>query len=366
MTRSHVVRPEITTLRGIACVALVAYHVIGPTSVSGMHLPDSSLWHHAMNALDFLRMPIFAVIAGYVYASRRVDRASLGRFIKGKFMRLAIPLVFMTAVMVALRYAAYGDAISLATALTSHYQHLWFLQSLLIIFVLIALCDSFARLSSKGLAVVALTTLAVSESLTFPNTLSLNGVVYLAPLFLFGIVLREEPALLGKPQIRVGIWFVAVGLLLQQAAPLLGGAEVPRSSLAAALCGCGAAYVLVATCPRIALFEKVGAYSYTIYLWHSVAAAAARETLEHFVALPTVVAFTVLMAIGIIVPIAIHLSVRHIPVLATLMAGLRSPSVPSSASSKFAEPRVGVLLARSANDNSAGTSRAPSGQARTR
>jgi len=201
---------------------------------------------------------------------------------------------------------------------------------------------------------------------SYPAWIALNGVVYLAPLFLFGIMLREEPALLGKPQIRVGVWFVAVGLLLQQAAPLLGGAEVPRSSLAAALCGCGAAYVLFATCPRIALFEKVGAYSYTIYLWHSVAAAAARETLEHFVALPTVVAFTVLMAIGIIVPIAIHLSVRHIPVLATLMAGLRSPSLPSSASSKFAEPRVGVLLARSANDNSAGTSRAPSGQARTR
>jgi peptidoglycan/LPS O-acetylase OafA/YrhL len=272
----------------------------------------------------------------------------------------------MTAVMVLLRHAAYGTTISLGTALTSHYQHLWFLQSLLIIFVLIAFCDSYARLSSKGLAVVALTTLAVSQALPFPNTLSVNGVVYLAPLFLFGILLREEPVLLGQRQIRVGVWFVAVGLLLQQAAPILGAPDVPRTSLAAALCGCGAAYVLFATCPRIALFEKVGAYSYTIYLWHSVAGAGARESLKHLVILPTGAAFILLLAIGVIVPIGIHLSVRRVPVLATLMAGLRSPSLSGAVSSHSAPARGEVPVARSANDNPVAAGPTRSGRVRTR
>ncbi len=353
MNRSPVVRPEITTVRGLACVALVAYHVIGPTSGSGMRLPDSSLWHHAMNGLDFLRMPIFAVIAGYVYARRRVDAGSLMRFMTSKFTRLAIPLIFVTAVMVALRFAAYGAKTSLLTALTSHYQHLWFLQSLLIIFVLVALCDAYGRLSSKGLVVVAITTLAVSQPLPFPNTLSLNGVVYLAPLFLFGMLLREESSLLEKRQIRVGIWFVSVGLLLQQAAPLLGATDVPRTSLAAALCGCAAAYVLFATCPRFALFETIGAYSYTIYLWHSIASASARETLERYAHLPTGIEFTLLLAIGIVVPILLHLAVRRIPVLATLITGLKPPSfsagqAPTQVSP--ARPRNGV---RHANDNRA-------------
>jgi peptidoglycan/LPS O-acetylase OafA/YrhL len=189
--------------------------------------------------------------------------------------------------------------------------------------------------------------------------LSLNGVVYLAPLFLFGMLLREESSLLEKRQIRVGIWFVSVGLLLQQAAPLLGATDVPRTSLAAALCGCAAAYVLFATCPRFALFETIGAYSYTIYLWHSIASASARETLERYAHLPTGIEFTLLLAIGIVVPILLHLVVRHIPVLATLMTGLKATNLPAGRAAMptlSARSRVGV---GHANDNRArsGTSR---------
>ena len=363
MDRSSVAKPEITTVRGIACVALVAYHVVGTSAVSGMHLPDGSMWHRVLDALDFIRMPIFAVVAGYVYARRRVEASSIANFLKSKVLRLAIPLVFVTTTMVGLRRGAYGADTSLTTALTSHYQHLWFLQALLIIFVLMAACDAYARLSSKGLGVVALTTLALSSSIQFPNTFSLNGVVYLAPLFLFGMILRGERQLLDRHHARVALWFVMLGLILQQATPLLGGAGLPNTSLPAALCGCGAAYLMLAVCPRIQLFEMIGAYSYTIYLWHSVAAATAREFAKHYIVLPTPVMFAILLAIGVAVPIALHFCVRRVPVLATLVAGLRAPGAADVANTGQ-RPSGKIESSAPANDN--GILPAPAGAHRSR
>jgi len=363
MDRSSVAKPEITTVRGIACVALVAYHVVGTSAVSGMHLPDGSMWHRVLDALDFIRMPIFAVVAGYVYARRRVEASSIANFLKSKVLRLAIPLIFVTTTMVGLRRGAYGADTSLTTALTSHYQHLWFLQALLIIFVLMAACDAYARLSSKGLGVVALTTLALSSSIHFPNTFSLNGVVYLAPLFLFGMILRGERQLLDRHHARVALWFVMLGLILQQAAPLLGGAGLPNTSLPAALCGCGAAYLMLAVCPRIQLFEMIGAYSYTIYLWHSVAAATAREFAKHYIVLPTPVMFAILLAIGVTVPIALHFCVRRVPVLATLVAGLRAPGAADVANTGQ-RPSGKIESSAPANDN--GILPAPAGAHRSR
>lgn len=127
-------RLELATVRGIACVALVAYHVVGPSAADGMHLPDSSYWHTAMNSLDFLRMPLFAVLAGFIYARRRVDPGTLIEFIHRKALRLLAPLLFVTAVMVMLRRVTYGDDTTYAHALLYHYEHLWFLQAIFLIF----------------------------------------------------------------------------------------------------------------------------------------------------------------------------------------------------------------------------------------
>ena len=66
-------RLQSDTVRGLACLALLAYHVVGPDQTSGMRLPDGSAWHLAMNSLDFLRMPVFTVLSGYFYASHRAE-----------------------------------------------------------------------------------------------------------------------------------------------------------------------------------------------------------------------------------------------------------------------------------------------------
>lgn len=346
-------RLEIATVRGVACAALVAYHVVGPSSVSGMHLPDDSYWHDAMNSLDFLRMPMFSVLSGYLYAAHRVERGALASFFRKKALRLLVPFLFVTAVMYTLRQAVYADGTTVAAAFLFHYQHLWFLQSLMLIFVGIALWDAFARPTWVGLCVAAFGAAMVSRTFEITPFLSLNGAFYLLPFFALGMILRLEPRVLRSADLVVlACSLVVIVMLLQQLSGILGGNSIARLSLPAALCGAAGGFLMLARCPRIRIFETIGAYSFTIYLWHSVCAAAVRHGLAAQMQLPSGIEFLILMIAGLAGPIAVHLIVRRIPVLSLLAAGVR-PQHRKSEPSQFplwmqlaATGALGARLAR--------------------
>lgn len=333
MSQAATARLELATIRGIACLALVAYHVVGPSSDSGMHLPETSSWHYAVHSFDFLRMPLFSVLSGYFYARHRVTGASLLPFLRKKAVRLGAPLFFVTAVMLQLRWIAYGDPTTFFQAALFHYQHLWFLQALILIFLGITIWDSVSRPGILGLGLVGFAAVMISRSFPLTGFFSINGAFYLAPFFLFGMILREERALLANPNsLRAALWIVAVVMLVQQAGALgLGQANpIDRTSLPAVLCGCGAAYALFVLCPRVLILETVGTFSYTIYLWHSVAAAAARSVLEREFGLATGAEFLILLATGVLVPIAMHKLVESMPGLSVVVAGIRHSSIRAS------------------------------------
>jgi glucan biosynthesis protein C len=313
-------------VRGIACVALVAYHVIGPTSASGMHLPDGSAWHLLMNSLDFLRMPIFSVVSGFVYARHRASRSSLLPFAQKKIGRLLVPLLFVTAVMLAIRHRIYGEQTSFAQAILFHYQHLWFIQALLLLFAGVALWDAYARPGWVGLLAAAFGSVMISRSFTLTGFLSLNGALYLAPFFFFGMILRIEEAVLRREElVRLAAWIVALVLAVNEVVILMHGEPILRTSLPAAVCGVGGSYLLMVRCPRMRPFHEIGSYSYTIYLWHSVTSSAARHALERWFNLPHAGEFAVLLVAGLGVPILIHRAVERVPVLSLAVAGVRKP-----------------------------------------
>lgn len=318
---------EINSVRGLACVALVAYHVIGPTKDSGLHLPNTSYWHVLMNSMDFLRMPMFTVVSGYFYAGHRVDRATLQEFFRKKASRLLAPLLFVTTVMFVLRQAVYGDQTSYVEALLFHYQHLWFLQSLIIIFAGIAVWDTYRRPGWPDLCIAAFAAIMVTRTFEVTPFLSLNGVLYLAPFFALGIVFRTQPDLLrSRDLVFVAVGVEVIVLTMQQMAAALGGIPLIRNSMPAAVCGIAGAYVLMARFPRVRLLEIIGTFSFSIYLWHSIAASAVRQSILVNLALPTAITFIVLLAVGIAFPIAIHLVVERMPLLSIFAAGIRHRS----------------------------------------
>lgn len=326
---SHAVNPrlELGTVRGIACVALVAYHVIGPGPANGMHLPDSSVWHRVMNGLDFLRMPLFSVMSGYFYAKARADRCSIAGFLSKKLRRLGVPLLFGTTVMFLLRSQVYGDVTSYSDALFFHYQHYWFLQALLLIFAVVAVWDAISPARWQGLSVGAFATLMVSRSFYVTQFFSLSGALYLAPFFLSGMILRIEPAVLRRPELpRLALWAAGIVMAVHQLATVESGLPVGRNSFPAAVCGFAGAYLLFVRCPKIPFFEVIAKYSFTIYLWHSIAASMLRQATERVVHLPVPIEFLLLLSAGVAIPVALHLVVRRIPLLSTLVAGIEPAS----------------------------------------
>lgn len=76
----HKKNPHIETLRGIAIFLVVAGHVIGSTPIGGMKIDFPSIWRFLYLWIDYLQMPLFTIIAGWVYALRPVERSfQIGR-----------------------------------------------------------------------------------------------------------------------------------------------------------------------------------------------------------------------------------------------------------------------------------------------
>ena len=63
-------RQRLDTLRGLACLLLVSYHVIGGDRETGLRLPDEHIAARINDFLALVRMPLFSFLSGMVYAWR--------------------------------------------------------------------------------------------------------------------------------------------------------------------------------------------------------------------------------------------------------------------------------------------------------
>ena len=61
---------QVETLRGFAIVPVVMGHVIGSASDGGMKVSEDSFLRYLYFTFEYLRMPLFTVISGWVYALR--------------------------------------------------------------------------------------------------------------------------------------------------------------------------------------------------------------------------------------------------------------------------------------------------------
>ena len=319
------VAPNINAVRGLACLLIVALHVVGDTDYNGLRLPMTSGWHYVMQSIEFLRIPLFTALSGYLYAGQRVTSRKLFQFWTKKVRRLAVPLVFVTVVMWLLRGHALANDTSLTSALLFEYGHLWYLQSLLILFTGISVADAWIKPSSTSLALAGLTAIMISQSgITITTFFGTAGAFYLAPYFLFGIILRERPEWLRNPQSGLLAAGIIVVVLTSQQLGMLGlTTGVTVLQLPAAVAGMAGVVFLLQRFPRNALLARVGTYSYAIYLWHVLAGAATRDALQRagVVSIPTL--FVLSLAAGVVAPIMLYTIARRIPLLSVAVTGER-------------------------------------------
>ena len=341
---------SIEEVRLFATLLLVTYHVIG--------LPDSGLSLAYPHPLRFLadlfsnfRMPAFAFIAGYIYCLRPVQLGSISAFLMGKLQRLALPgliamLVF--ALMSTLFERNFSLPVSSLWLLALYpYAHYWFLQAILALFVVIGLIDGVTR-HKATIGLFAIAVLLVLIGASAPEIFSLNGALLLAPYFTFGMCAYRYRHWVERHAVSVVAFATALFVIsfAISTARYITDPSIPadRNMLQAMTFGMSLCLLMLIGCPRHKDSRKIGAFCFTIYLYHILGTAGMRLALDRLGVTDVAIHVPLGVAAGIMLPVAIHLAAKRSPLTALLILGIkRRPAMSTEAS---ATPHYGILSSR--------------------
>ena len=268
------------TLRALALLSLVGFHASveePPDFITrGAHHYDT--YNYLAASLSFIRMPLFTVISGFVYAMRPVRAGAELGFLQGKGRRLLLPLIsVVTLTLLVAQVVGSQSGLSLPLsewyrAYLYPYTHFWFLQAMLWVFVTVVVLERLALLSQKGHWIWAVgTSCALKYALPGWAFFSFDGFMYLLPYFLLGIGLHRFSDELRTPTHgHLAIAIALCGLGAQQLAlnGVLNLDVSDRGSPLATATGLAATFALVTYRIRIPWLVALGGYSYAAYLFH--------------------------------------------------------------------------------------------------
>lgn len=324
---------SIETLRGIAIVLLVSLHCIEGLEPGGARSED---WYAYYGySFESLRMPLFTVISGYVYALRPLTGA-IGSFLRGKARRILFPFFSVTTLICLFKALAPGitSPIGLHNVWRAYlfsFDHLWFLQAIFFVFVTISILESRNLLASPLRWAICLGSAFVLKFVVPPTEfLSLGGYFYLLPFFILGVGINRFEETIFRPQIVFPLVGLSIVTLTLQQLSWFGVVtlESGKHSVLGVLIGLSSNVVLFRYRRVLPFLPKLGFFAYTIYLFHGFGISIAERALglvasgsinEHLL-------FVVKLAGGLTLPIIANRILMRIPLLSLVFLGLKSKS----------------------------------------
>lgn len=323
-------KSNIETLRLVAVFTLVAYHTIGVAPDSGLELAYPHPLRLAADALVDLRMPLFAFISGWVYAQRPVAPHSFGQFFYSKLRRLYIPGVVAAFTFWAIATFVVPDSTgqnaSIYNILTLTYVHYWFLHAILFTLIGTALVEALlqAPLGPAVLGSAALIFFLLPRA--YVPGLHLNGMLYLAPFFIIGVLLARQEAFITRHRtllivfaITLATWGLALNIEILLST---GQMSLDRRDLQSALLSVGLITLLLLLAPRIEALSGFGSIAFTIYLYHVFGTSGMRRAAAAVGIEGTSVVFILCVAAGFAVPILIHIVFLQTSATRTFFLGI--------------------------------------------
>ena len=293
---------RIDTLRGLACIFLVGYHVIGNNPSNGLHI-ESGFLREINDLLETVRMPLFTFLSGMVYAYRPLS-GNWPKFLKGKARRLLIPMLVVGTLFAIIQALVPGTNNKIDNWWLLHIypvQHFWFVEALFWVFFLIIPLELNRLLNNRLVTILTIAAfLALAIGQPYTKLLAFKGFIYLTPFFLFGMsIVRFKipplpvlPSLIGFIGIMAAIYFLTDG--------------VYGRSLLGCVIGMISCYFLLGLRLQIHWLAKIGVYSYSIYIFHVFFTAASRIIVTKIVELPVEVNFLIGLTVGILGPIFVY------------------------------------------------------------
>ncbi|MBU2958920.1 acyltransferase [Paracoccus sp. 1_MG-2023] len=317
---------RIDTLRAIACIGLVAFHVVGSSPGTGLELPGTH-WLSRINlGLVDLRMPLFSFLSGLVFHLQA--GAALPR-IMSKARRLLLPMASVGTLFWLARDAMGYAQPSLPQILILPFAHFWFLQSTFLIMSLFILGSVITGGRNRLVATIiglAGAGLYVSTFRFEHNIMSANNAFRLAPFFATGFLVSFMPA--WKPSPRQRGMICAVLLATIATGLMIGWEQIsfaPQARrMVSIILGLVFCVMIFLAAPRHAGMAWLGRQSYAIYLLH-VFFTAGTITAMHLVlpGMPIVILFCLALAAGLLGPAALGRMLKKHPLTAFLFLGLR-------------------------------------------
>lgn len=341
-------RFDIDTLRGLACFLLVGFHVVGAPD-AGLRLPESHWLSRLNDVLAYLRMPLFSVISGYVYAARPLQDGA-GRFVRGKMRRLLLPLLTVGTVFAVIQRLMPGTNDTVEDWRLIHIQpvgHFWFLEALFLIFLVLVLLERTRALASpqRFAGVFALSVL-VFLWVPVPDYFAASGAVYLMPFFLAGLACKRFG--FGSARARK---LAGVVLLGASAWLLMHTGQGASETLAGLTLSLSLTFLLLHSGWHVRWLALIGAYSFPIYLLHVFFTAGSRIAFSALGVSDPVLLFALGLAAGVLGPMVAALVIRRSAQLRLWLLGEVPKRLPAQPTSSAVEPAPSLMPLASGPDS---------------
>lgn len=336
-TGAGVKRPKneyIETLRGLAILLVVAGHVIGVDAAGGMKVADDSVWRYLYASLQYVRMPLFTAISGWVYALYPAEAGRMGGFMLKKARRLLLPMACVGTLYFMLQYVTPGTnntgvLSDLWKIYVLPYTVYWYLPSLFLIFGFAAwldvrgVCSTVRRWLCWLLIACGMVVVEPRLSSNLPNVFGIWGAMCLLPFFLLGVGIRRFADRLASPAMKK---FYLAGFLLGIAAQQIiwftvGDPGLLRGLFLHVPVGILSSAFLLTLTWRNRFLIRLGGYAYGIYLFHAFGTSAGRILLKSIGIHSSLGIFLLSLLLGLSIPIVVEMFLRRFPLLQTLFLG---------------------------------------------
>lgn len=324
---------SIESMRGIAILLVVIGHVIGSAPDGGMKIDFPSPWRYIYMCIDYIQMPLFTAIAGWVYSLKPVGAVSLGRFAGGKFKRLLVPMATVSTLYFIVQYLVPGTNNKEALCdiwriYLFPYTIFWYLQSLFLIFIAVSVLDrsGFMATRDRWSIVLAFSSLmyvmqAVVIPYEVPNVFSFKGALDQLPYFVAGVGIQRFGAGIYAGGKKYFIVLAIIGIAVLQLKwfhphffPELYKCLLPLWLIPKL-------FILLSLKWKNRFFIYFGTYAYSIYLFHGFGTSGGRIILSYLGIHERVLVFTVALAVAVFVPIAADRILSRSRLLGMLLLG---------------------------------------------
>jgi glucans biosynthesis protein C len=326
---------SVETLRGAAIILVVIGHVIGSGSDGGMKVAEDSFLRHFYYTFEYLRMPLFTVISGWVYALYPAKINDLQSFFIKKVRRILLPLIFVGTAYFLIQYFTpgtnkKGELSEIWNILIFPYTLFWYLPSLFIVFTCVSLIDANNRMNGfrnwliiLSIAICMLIFRGYYIPEGSPNYFSYQGAIYLFPFFIIGLGIKRFNVYFASKQLNILLAVILAGsLILQQMVWYkLIEYNLSKGSGVGLIIGVVGAILLFRIKWKINWLIWFGSYAYTIFLFHSFGTAAGRIFTNQIGIEQTSIIFIFSLACGLFVPIVAELVLDRFGVTRVLFLG---------------------------------------------